>query len=387
MSDPSIIAVSTLLVATSVSLLVTPAVIRLALWIGAVDQPNARKVHGRPIPRIGGISVFLGFITGLLYAAHASGDLYEHPKVTVYWSVFAGSATAVFLLGLADDVWRLSYRTKFLFQILAVLAIWGGGFRIVQVSHPFQEGVLTFPWWISLPITLLWVVGITNAMNLIDGLDGLAAGTALIITTSLACIAFIQNRTGVVAVSVALVGSLLGFLFFNFNPAKIFLGDSGSMFLGFVLAVMSIRGSQKGPAAVAVLIPLLIMALPILDTSMALTRRYFRIRRSSVEQDRGPFHWMGNMSHLFLPDRGHIHHRLIDLGYSHRSAVLILYGLVLTMALAALALVIAQSRYVAAVLVGALALCLALFVLLNVLFRARSVLRSNRKVSGPDDAK
>ncbi len=369
MSEYAVLGVFTLLISALSSLLITPLVIAMAPRIGAVDAPEARKVHGRPTARIGGIAVFGGFLGGLLFAAHATGSLYTIPKVTVYWSVFAACTTAMFLLGLVDDIRHVSFKIKFLFQITAAVAIWTGGFRIVEVTHPFQDGTLVFPLWASLCITVLWVVGITNAMNLIDGLDGLAAGTALIVTVTVACIAFIQNQVGVLAASVALVGSLTGFLFFNFNPAKIFLGDSGSMFLGFVLAVISMRGSHKGPTAVAVLIPLLVLALPILDTTLAVTRRLRRLRKRGEDEGRGIGFILRNLDHLFLPDRGHLHHQLLDLGYGHRSAVLILYGGVLILALAALALVIAKSRLVAAIIISVLAVGLALFVLVIITIR------------------
>ena len=379
MSESSLLGVFTLLVSALASLLLTPLAIAIAPRIGAVDAPDIRKVHARPIPRIGGVAVFGGFLAGLLFAAYATGSLLAVRQVAVYWSVFAVCATAMFFLGLVDDIRHLSFKVKFFFQILAAAAIWTGGFRIVEVTHPFQEGTLVFPAWLSVGITILWVVGITNAMNLIDGLDGLAAGIALIMTITVACIAFFQGQIGVVATSVALVGSLIGFLFFNFNPAKIFLGDSGSMFLGFTLAVISIRSSHKGPTAVAVLIPLLVMALPILDTSLAVSRRLLRLDRTRQEQGHGFGFVFRNLDQLFLPDRGHLHHRLMDIGYGHRAAVVVLYLAVLTLALAALALVIAKSRFVAAVMVGILAACLAGFVLLHVFLRLR------KQVSGQDE--
>ncbi|MBD3868466.1 MAG: undecaprenyl/decaprenyl-phosphate alpha-N-acetylglucosaminyl 1-phosphate transferase [Acidobacteria bacterium] len=381
MSDPSVLGVSTLLVSALASLLLTPLAIWIAPRIGALDAPGHRKVHGRPIPRIGGIAVFGGFLTGLVFAASATETHLELRQVSVYWSILAVCATGMFFLGLVDDIRKLSFKVKFVFQILAAALIWTGGFRIVEVTHPFQEGTLVFPIWVSAAVTILWVVGITNAMNLIDGLDGLAAGVALIMTITVACIAFLQGQTGVVATSVALVGSLIGFLFFNFNPAKIFLGDSGSMFLGFTLAVISTRGAQKGPTAVAVLIPLLVMALPILDTSLAVSRRLLRLDRARQEEGHGLGYFIRNVDHLFLPDRGHLHHRLMDIGYGHRAAVIILYLIVLTLALAALALVIAKSRMVAAAVVSILAACLAGLVLLHVFLR---VGKHSAKQNGED---
>ena len=213
-------------------------------------------------------------------------------------------------------------------------AVWWAGFRIELLGIPFVPSGVELGVW-SLPVTILWIVGITNAFNLIDGLDGLAAGTALITTTVVAIIALHGGRIAVSAISVALVGSLAGFLRYNFNPAQIFLGDSGSMFLGFTIAVISIHGSQKNVTAVAVLGPLLIMWYPILDTGMAVARRLNSIRSDSA--GRGGVRYMARNAHrVFLPDRGHFHHRLLEAGMSHRGAVLSLYACALATAVAAL---------------------------------------------------
>ena len=337
----------------------TPVVIRLARRLGAMDQPSDRRIHATPTPRIGGVAVFLGFLAGLLVAAHAAGILFTVSRVEIYWSGFAIAATAMLLVGLFDDVRGLSFKWKFGFQIALAILIWFCGFRIEVITHPFGGKLDLF--WLAFPVTLLWIVGVTNAVNLIDGLDGLAAGIALIITGSVAVIAFDMGRLGVTAASVALAGSLLGFLIFNFNPAKIFLGDSGSLFLGFVLAVTSIRGSQKGPTAVAILVPLLIFGLPLMDTCLAVFRRLFRLGHLGTQSHKPVRYMLQNCSQIFLPDRGHVHHQLLDLGMSHRGAVLTLYLVGAVLSFSALAVVILHSPWLAGLLLTVLAVTIAIF--------------------------
>ncbi len=350
-----------LIVAMVATWLLTPLTIRLARWLGVVDQPGERKVHRAPVPRIGGVAVFGGFLAGLLFAAWATDNLPQPGQVDVYWGGLALAATAVLLVGLADDLWGLAFYWKFAGQILAAVFVWFCGFSIEVLSHPLggalELGVL------SLPLTVLWIVAITNAVNLIDGLDGLATGIALITAGAVAVIAFIRAELGVTAASVALAGSLLGFLRYNFNPARIFLGDSGSMFLGFVLAVTAVRGSQKGPTAVALLVPLLVLGLPLLDTSVAVARRLYRLGHRGARTDGALRYVFANLREVFLPDRGHIHHRLLEIGLSHRRAVVVLYGLGSLFALTAFALVLLKSVWIAMVLLAVLGTLLAVFYL------------------------
>jgi UDP-GlcNAc:undecaprenyl-phosphate GlcNAc-1-phosphate transferase len=343
------IGIETLVVAAAVSWGLTPVVIRVARIIGAVDQPGPRKIHSHPVPRIGGVAVFVGFLAGIAYAAFRLGyvDAGTQPRVG-YWLALGVAATAMFLLGLADDLFGVPFQWKFLFQTAAAMVVWIGGFRIEALARPFGSVPVDLGA-LSLPLTLLWIVGITNAMNLVDGLDGLAAGTALITSVAVAVVAFNTGQPGVVGITVALVGSLAGFLRFNFNPARIFLGDCGSMFLGLVLAVASIHGSQKGPTAVAVLAPLLVLGFPILDTGLAIFRRVYRLGQSSLS------YMVRNAHRVFLPDRRHLHHRLLDLGMSHRGAVLVLYGAVASFALAAMSIVLLRSLWLAVLLLAALA--------------------------------
>jgi len=354
------LAIVTATVAMGVTWMVTPLVIRLAESLGAVDLPGGRRLHARPTPRIGGLAVFLGFIAGLAVAAYFTGSLWSLPRVAVYWRGMVAAATFLLLVGAVDDVRGVSFRGKFAAQIVAAAAVWWCGFRIELVSNPFggtiDLGVLSFP------VTVLWIVAITNAVNLIDGLDGLAAGIALMTTATVAGVAGVRGEFGVAAASLALAGSLVGFLRFNFSPARIFLGDSGSLFLGFVLAVTSVRGSQKGATAVAILAPLLVLGLPLLDTGLAIVRRLYRLTLRGRRTGHALRYVVRNLDHVFLPDREHIHHRLLDLGYSHRTAVLMLYGVGVLFAGSAFASVLFQSVAVGLVLVGTLFGAMALFV-------------------------
>jgi len=353
------IGIATLAVSLGTTLMLTPWVVMLARRIGALDHPSSRKLHSEPIPRIGGVAVFGGFMAGLVYAAWVTGNLWVVPTGGTVWRGFGLAAVGMFAVGLVDDIRELSFRWKLAAQIAAALLVWYFGFRIEVLSHPFggtiDLGIL------SLPVTLIWIVGVTNAVNLLDGLDGLATGTAVIMTSAIAVIAFVNGDLGVTAVGVALAGSLVGFLWFNFNPARIFLGDSGTLFLGFVLAVSCVSGNQKGPAAVAILAPLLVMGLPVLDTAFAVVRRLHRLSSSGRETGNPWRYVLRNIDHVFLPDRGHIHHRLLDLGLSHRNAVLVLYGVVSLTAAAAFALVLLNSLTVALCLLGVLLLLLLAF--------------------------
>lgn len=358
-----LIGISSMIVAMGVTWAVTPGVVRLAEHLGAMDHPALRKAHAAPTPRIGGLAVFAGFVAGLSFAAYASGNLFTIPQPGVYWRGLAIAATALMLVGLADDLWGLSFHWKFAAQIVAAFYVWECGFRIAEVTHPLG-GILDLGM-LSLPLTILWIVGITNAVNLIDGLDGLASGIALITTLAVGVIAFAGGQVGMTAVSVTLAGSLIGFLRYNFNPARIFLGDSGSMFLGFVLAVSSVRGSQKGPTVVAVLVPLLVLGLPLLDTTLTVARRIHHLRSGGKRSGGSVMRYvLYNFRYVFTADRGHIHHRLLDLGLSHRNTVLCLYGVGSVFALAAFAVVLLKSIWIASLLVGVLGTLLAAFIFL-----------------------
>lgn len=311
-------------VAFIVSLLVaavlTPMVCRWAHKHRWFDLPSeARKVHTRPIPRLGGLAVAAAFFAPLfglaIYLNRISFLLYSDGQLFL---AFCLGAFAILGLGVYDDLAGASPKLKLAVQGAVAVGVWLAGFRIELLGNPFGDafelGLL------SLPLTTVWIIGVVNAVNLIDGLDGLAAGIALSAAVVLFGVAFVDNAVLLCLLTAALAGSLVGFLFFNFNPARIFLGDSGSMFLGFILATISIWTQRKGATAAALLIPVVALGVPILDTTLSFLRRV--ARRQSP----------------FKADREHMHHRLLALGLSHKNAVMTLYTVSGVFALAALAL-------------------------------------------------
>ncbi len=226
-------------------------------------------------------------------------------------------------LGIFDDLKGAGAKKKFLVQFAVAAGMYAAGFRIDLIANPFGASIQLG--WLGLPFTMLWIAGVVNAMNLIDGLDGLAGGVALIAISTTFAIAALRGEPLMILFTAALAGAVLGFLFYNFNPASIFMGDTGSMFLGFVLATTAIQTNQKSSTAVAIVVPIIALGVPIADTLLAMVRRAAR------------------GAPLFQADRGHIHHRLIDLGLSHRQAVLVLYGTSVVLGCAALALSYASS--------------------------------------------
>lgn len=278
------------------SLVVTPWVIRLAHRLGAMDEPDQRKMHAFPMPRLGGLAVYLAFISTLLIT---------QPLTTPLWGLVCG-ATLIVLLGMWDDVRGISPWLKFTGQIVAALTLIPFGIHFEFLTNPFG-GIVFLGLW-GIPLTVFWLVAVTNAVNLIDGLDGLASGTALIASLTLAVVAFTLGNVPVVAVTLILAGAILGFLRYNFHPARVFLGDTGSMFLGFTLATLAVMGLTKGATALSVIIPVVILGIPLTDTAFAVLRRF------------------RNKKPIFYPDKGHLHHRLLGAGLTHRGAVLTMYG-------------------------------------------------------------
>jgi UDP-GlcNAc:undecaprenyl-phosphate GlcNAc-1-phosphate transferase len=370
----------TLLVGTVTTWAVTPWVARLGHRLGAVDAPDSRKIHRTPVPRIGGLAVFAGFLASGCFAVFATGYWEKFPEGAGEWVVLAAGAATMLLLGLLDDIRGVPFQWKFAVQFLAAAAAWSGGFRIASLTLPLFDGPVDLGA-LSLPVTVLWIVGITNALNLIDGLDGLAAGSAMITCTAVATIAFWSGNVAEAAISAALLGSLLGFLRYNFNPARIFLGDSGSMWLGFILALTSIRGSQKNSTTVAVLVPVLVLGLPIFDTAFAVVRRTWRLARHRGAPSSGAIGTARRISVLFLPDRGHIHHRLLDAGLSHRAAVLVLYAVAGLFAL--LALLHAVATGIAFAVLASILVSFGALVLALAWTRARANRRRRAGTAGP----
>jgi len=314
------------------ALVLTGVTRRVAIARQWYDAPEARKVHTRPIPRIGGIAIAVAFwlpLVSLYFYDNVIGSAY-HARPEMILGLMIGSGFMI-LTGLWDDIRGMRASVKLGLQIIAALIAWFHGYQIAAIGNPFgavpiELGLL------ALPVTLLWIVAIVNAINLMDGLDGLAGGIALISVLTLFVVGVLEGNVIVGLTTIALAGSLVGFLRHNFNPASIFMGDSGSLFLGYVLALTSISGSAKSSTVISLLIPMLALGLPLMDTLLAVVRRWIRGRP------------------IFGADRGHIHHRLLDLGYSHKNAVLIIYGFCLLLGLGALALTYANSIQAAAIL-------------------------------------
>ncbi len=316
----------------------TPVAIKLSSAVGAMDQPGERKIHRKPMPRLGGAAVFAAFAVASGAALLAQPQLHEKLASDArFWGSFVAGTTLVFLLGLLDDIFGLSVWARFSVEtVAALIAIYGAGIRVTMVTNPFDDAIKLG--WLAVPITLLWIVGVTNAFNLIDGLDGLAGGIAFIsVTTVFAVTLFTGGRSLVLLVTAALAGALLGFLKYNFHPARIFLGDCGSLFLGYMLAILSVVGSNKRTAALALLIPIMIVGIPVFDTLNAMLRRL--MRQVVVEKEWKPSALLA----MFRADRAHIHHMLIQQGISHTKAVLVLYGLGIIFCLMALAAVLIQN--------------------------------------------
>lgn len=292
--------------ATVLAFIGTPLVKKLAVRIGAVDKPNHRKVHTRLMPRLGGLAIYLAFVLGvaIVYPFYS----FEHFPA-VYGLLIGG--TIIVIVGAFDDKYELSAKVKLLGQIIAAaVVVILFDLRIDFVNLPFGD---VLAWenleWISIVITMLWIVGVTNAVNLIDGLDGLAAGVSAIATATMMVIAIMMGNIPVVLLSALLLGSTLGFLIFNFHPAKIFMGDTGALFLGFTLSTLSVLGF-KSVTLVSFIIPLMILGVPLSDTFFAIIRRIV------------------NKKPISVADKSHLHHCLhLQLGFSHRKTVLIIYGI------------------------------------------------------------
>ncbi|MFN8625534.1 MAG: hypothetical protein U0587_06065 [Candidatus Binatia bacterium] len=314
--------------AMGLALVCTPAVRWLAFRLGAVDEPGGRRLHRGRIPRLGGLAVLLAYLGAL--ALGMLVDLYFLEMFWVYgwgWRWLLTGMLIVCAIGVADDIWSLGALPKVGFQVLAGGLVLWGGHGIHAITDPFTGTAIELGW-LDTPLTLLWVVGITNAFNLIDGLDGLATGVALIASTTLFVVCLAGGNVQVAMLAAALSGALLGFLCYNFNPASVFLGDSGSLLLGYLLSVLSIKGAQKGTTAVVVLVPLLALGLPIMDTVLAIVRRLLRVLNvvhTDREHNEHRFVVIGGAS-VFRADCDHIHHRLLAMGFTKRRAVLLLYG-------------------------------------------------------------
>ena len=294
-----------------VSLILTPIVIKVSHKLGVVDQPNFRKVHKNPTSVLGGTVILLSFLLGIWLG---------HPIETEVKPLVIG-AVLIYLVGLIDDIYDLTPIIKLLGQVIAALVVVYYGVTIDFISLPIGPtihfGIL------GIPITVVWIVAITNAINLIDGLDGLASGVATIALMTIGFIAILQANIFIMMICSVLIGALLGFLFFNFHPAKIFLGDSGALLIGFIVGFLSLLGF-KNITFVSLFFPIVILAVPFIDTLFAMIRR---VKKGQ---------------HIMQADKSHLHHKLLELGYSHRQTVILIYSIALLFSLSSIILYLSQ---------------------------------------------
>jgi UDP-GlcNAc:undecaprenyl-phosphate GlcNAc-1-phosphate transferase len=300
----------------------TPIIKRVALKNGQFDQPGGRKIHKRPMVRLGGVSIFLGTVLALLIVWWTGGfGILPPNKEYEVWGVTIGGL-AFFLIGLADDLFNLSAQTRLIVQLIVAALAWSAGVQIDFLTIPFV-GLVQLSDWLSLPITVIWLVGMANAINWIDGLDGLAAGVCGIAAVVMLVVCLFMQQPAAALIAAALAGGSLGFLRYNFNPAQIFMGDGGAYFMGFTLAGIGVIGLVKGVTTVAitvaVVLPYIILAVPILDMSAVILAR--------LRRGKSPFQ----------ADKRHLHHRLLQAGLSQRLAVLFIYSLTLWVGSLALA--------------------------------------------------
>jgi UDP-GlcNAc:undecaprenyl-phosphate GlcNAc-1-phosphate transferase len=313
-----------------VSLVFTPIVRSVALRFNLVDLPSGRKVHTTAISRVGGVAIFITFLTciGLIYftGTNIAIDLLSNEK---FYYLMAGGLL-IFITGLVDDVIDLNAKIKLVLQIIAGTIAYCGGMIITVITFPFIEHLSMG--FLSYPVTIFWFLIITNAVNLIDGLDGLAAGVSLLVCLILTISGAIAGEFVVAAAFACLSGSILGFLRYNFNPATIFMGDSGSYFIGYMIAGLSLFGSIKAHTAVTIFVTMIALGIPLADTIIATLRRYMLGKK------------------IFSADKEHFHHKLLKSGFSHRNAVLFLYLITLLLCLAAIAIVYLNNQKSAIVL-------------------------------------
>ncbi|WP_164667643.1 glycosyltransferase family 4 protein [Virgibacillus doumboii] len=289
-----------------ISLFITPLLIKISLKMNAIDNPNHRKVHSDPIPTLGGLAIFISFLAGLLIL---------QPSDEYHLAIISG-AFIIIVLGFFDDVYDLSARVKFLTQLgVASLVVFWGGLQVEFINLPFG-GQIEFGFLSSI-VTILWIVGVTNAINLTDGLDGLAAGVSSIALLTMAGMAVIMGNVYVATMAFILFFSTVGFLRYNFYPAKIFMGDTGALFLGYMISVLALLGF-KNVTVISFIIPIFILGVPISDTLIAMARRFV------------------NKQPLSSPDSSHLHHSLVKSGFTHKQTVLFIYSLSAMFSLAAI---------------------------------------------------
>ena len=306
------------LLAFVTAFVITPHTMRLSKKVGAIDLPNDRRINKKPMPRLGGLAVISGFLVSTIYllvmmSLENNLNLFGTEN---YYLKLIGFLIGIILLGITcfiDDSKGIPWYVKLIVQIISAIIVTICGIRIENISLPFVENKIVIDQVFSYILTVGWIIGITNAINLIDGLDGLSSGVCLISCLSLLII-FSLNGSPILAIILitALAGAIVGFLPFNFSPAKTFIGDTGSNFMGFSIAIISILGVAKTYTAIVLIAPIIVLALPIFDTLFAIVRRI--VKGKSIKA-------------VMKPDKGHIHHRLMARGYSQKQAVLIMYGI------------------------------------------------------------
>lgn len=301
------------LIGLAVTVLTMPLVKQLAVKFNAIDYPSTRRINTIPIPRMGGAAIFCGLIAALI-AQYVGTTFFgwpivfiPHPKMDVDYRLLGVAVLIIFLTGLIDDLRSLKPLQKLVGQIIAASIAAAAGLLIGNIVNPFGPGELSLGW-LAYPITVVYLVAFANIINLIDGIDGLAAGITAIASISLFALTFMSGRLDAAALSAALAGCCIGFLRFNFNPASIFMGDSGALTLGFLLGVIALLGVTRTAALTTLIVPLIIAGVPIIDTFAAIIRR--RRGHTSIGQ----------------ADKGHIQHRLINQGFNQRQAVLLIYA-------------------------------------------------------------
>lgn len=296
------------IIALLASWVLTPYVKKLAFRIGALDKPDGRKVHHGIMPRLGGLAIYLAFVIAVLATMHMTRDIF---------ALLLGG-TVIVIVGILDDKYQLPAKVKLLGQIAAAFVLVLFDIKIEWLNNPW--GGYFYLEYFSVPLTVFWIVSFTNVVNLMDGLDGLAAGVSGIASVTVILVALQQGFYPVAVITAALAGGIIGFIRYNFNPASIFMGDTGSMFIGYMLAAISIFGAVKSAATIALLVPAVALGLPIMDTAFAIVRRYTNGRP------------------IFQPDKGHLHHRLLAMGLSQRQAVLLMYVISAVLGIAAILL-------------------------------------------------
>lgn len=293
------------LLAMLVSFVLTPYIKNLAFAIGAIDKPDNRKVHKKIMPRLGGLAIYIAFMVAAVASLEMTWDIV---------GILVGG-TVIVIVGVLDDKYQLPAKVKLLGQIAAACVLIAFDIRIEWVNNPF--GGYYYLDLLSIPLTIFWVISFTNVVNLIDGLDGLAAGVSAIASITVILVSVQMGYYHIAIMTAALAGGIIGFIRYNFNPATIFMGDTGSMFIGYMLAAISVYGAVKTAATIALIVPAIALGLPIMDTAFAILRRY------------------SNGRPIFQPDKGHLHHRLLAMGMNQKQAVLLMYAITAALGIAA----------------------------------------------------